>query len=96
MAELYYDAFADRTLTQLETSTDHQDRALLARINEILDQLAVDPGDASVRRRRFQSGLWLVTFPGRVGEDDWALLWEPHVDLPEDVMVHYIGSASFA
>ncbi len=96
MAELSYDGIADHTLTRLEASTNHQDRALLDRSNEVLEQLGADPGDASVRQRRFQSGLWLVTVPGRVGEDDWALLWEPHVDLPEDVMVHYIGPASFA
>ena len=96
MAELYYDGLADQALTQLEASTDDQDRALLDRISAVLDQLAADPGDASVRQRRFQSGLWLVTVRGRPGEDDWALLWEPHTDAPEDVMVHYVGSASFA
>ena len=96
MAELSYDELADQALTQLEASTDAQDRALLHRINSVLDQLAADPGGAAVRKRRFQSGLWLITIEGRIGEDDWALLWEPHVDRPEDVMVHYIGSASFA
>lgn len=96
MAELYFDEVADRTLTRLEASADSQDRALLHRINDVLDQLAADPGDASARRRRFQSGLWLVTVSGRACEDDWALLWEPHIELPEDVMIHYIGSASFA
>jgi hypothetical protein len=24
------------------------------------------------------------------------VLWEPHVELPDDVMIHYVGSASFA
>jgi hypothetical protein len=80
----------------LEASTDRQDRAVLERIKEALDQLAADPGHASVRRRRFRSGLWLVTVAGRAGEDDWAMLWEPHVDRPDDVMVQYIGPASFA
>ena len=96
MAELSFDEVADQTLTRLEASADAQDRALPHRINEVLDQLAADPGDASVRKRRFQSGLWLVTVAGHAGEDDWALLWEPHVEAPDDVMIHYIGSASFA
>ena len=96
MAELYFDEVADLTLTRLEASADPQDRALLHRINNVLDQLAEDPGDASVRGRRFQSGLWLVTVLGRAREDNWALLWEPHIEVPEDVMIHYIGSASFA
>lgn len=96
MAELHFDEVADQTLTRLEASADRQDRALLHRINRALDQLAADPGDASVRGRRFQSGLWLVAVEGRAGEDDWALLWEPHVELPDDVMIQYIGSASFA
>lgn len=99
MADLYFDEVADRTLTQLEASSecDVRDRALLERLNAVFDQLAADPGDASVRARRFQSGLWVVTVPGRVvGEDDWAVVWEPHVELPDDVMIHYVGSASFA
>lgn len=96
VAELYFDEVADQTLTRLEASADPQDEALLHRINDVLDQLAADSGDASVRRRRFQSGLWLVTVAGRAGENDWALLWEPHVELPDDVMIQYIGSASFA
>jgi hypothetical protein len=96
VAELWFDEVADQTLTRLEASADSQDRALLQRINDVLDQLARDSGDASVRRRRFQSGLWLIVLPGRAREDDWALLWEPHAAAPEDVMIHYIGSASFA
>jgi hypothetical protein len=96
VAELYFDEVADQTLAQLESSTDPLDRGLLARLSAVFDQLAMDPGDASVRARRFQSGLWLVTVAGRGGEDDWAVLWEPHVELPNDVMIHYVGSASFA
>jgi hypothetical protein len=96
VADLYFDEVADQTLTQLEPSSDRQDRALLNRLNAVFDQLAADPGDASVRARRFQSGLWLVTVAGRAGEDGCAVLWEPHVELPDDVMIHYVGSASFA
>lgn len=94
MAERSFDEVADQTLTRLEASADAQD-ALLQRINGVLDQPAANPGDASVRGRRFQSGLWLVSVAGRAGEDDWALLWEPHVELPDEVMIHYIGSGSF-
>lgn len=96
MADLYFDAVADQTLTDLESNSDHRDRALLGRLNAVFDQLATDPGDASVRARRFQSELWVVTVAGRAGEDDWAVVWEPHVELPDDVMIHYVGSASFA
>jgi len=96
VADLYFDEVADQTMAQLESSNDPRDRALLGRLNAVFDQLATDPGDASVRARRFQSGLWLVTVAGRVGEDDWAVLWEPHVARPSDVMIHYVGSASFA
>jgi hypothetical protein len=96
VADLYFDEAADHTLTNLESSSDHQDRALLGRLNAVFDQLAADPGDASVRARRFQSGLWVVTVAGRAREDDWAVVWEPHVELSDDVMIHYVGSASFA
>lgn len=96
MADLYFDEIADHTLSLLEASKDDADRALLRRINEVLDQLAADPGHVSVRKRRFQSGLWLVTILGPAAEDDWAQLWEPHIDAPDDVMIHYVGSASFA
>ena len=96
MADLYFDEVADQTLTSLEASSDPRDRALLRRVNEVLDRLAADPSDGAVRRRRFQSGLWLVTVAGRTEEDDWVVLWEPHVELSPAVMIHYIGSASFA
>jgi hypothetical protein len=96
VAELWFDALADQTLTRLEASGDPRDRDLLERLDAVLDRLTADPGDAHVRGRRFQSGLWLVTVSGRAGEDDWAVLWEPHVEDPTDVMVHSIGPASFA
>ena len=96
MAELFFDALADATLTRLEESADPQDRALLDRVEAVFRQLESDSGHASVRGRRFQSGLWLITVRGRDGEDDWAILWEPHVERPDDVMIHYVGGASFA
>jgi hypothetical protein len=61
VADLYFDEVADRTLTSLESSSDPRDRALLGRLNDVFDQIANNPGHASVRARRFQSGLWLVT-----------------------------------
>jgi hypothetical protein len=94
--ELWFDAVADQTLSSLEASTNPRDQELLARLDAVLHQLAADPGDTSVRGRRFQSGLWLVTVRGRADEDDWAVLWEPHVEIPDDVMVQYVGPASFA
>jgi hypothetical protein len=96
VGELWFDAVADETLRRLEQSSDPQTEALLSRIDTVFDQLAADPGDASVRRRRFQSGLWLVTLAGREGEADWAVLWEPHIERSDDVMIHYVGPASFA
>lgn len=92
MAELYFDKHADRRLTALEADPSRAE--LLARINVVLDLLAADPGDARVRRRRFQNGLWCLVVAGNDGE--WAVLWEPHPTVADAVAVQYLGPASFS
>lgn len=86
-AEICFSADADTALAALEA--DPAQEKLVARINASLDRLSEDPGDASVRRRRFQNGLWLVMMWDRV------ILWEPHPEKTDAVIVHYIGPDSF-
>lgn len=92
MADLYFDEEADRALTALEADAA---RAELAdRVGAVLDALASDPGQASLRRHRFQVGVWGVVVRG--SGEDWIVLWEPHPELDDDVIVQYVGPASFA
>lgn len=90
--ELWFDEEADASLAGLEA--DEARRALIARVNEVLDQLETDPGDVSVRRHRFQEvGLWCVVIPDQ--DDQWVVLWEPHPDRDDAVIIHYLGPATF-
>ncbi|MGI9118656.1 MAG: hypothetical protein ACR2G7_00725 [Acidimicrobiales bacterium] len=60
-----------------------------------MNQLEVDSGDRGVRRLRFRApGLWCV--PVVVGHEEWAILWEPHPDEPEAVIVQYVRPATFS
>jgi hypothetical protein len=91
VADLYFDEEADRTLTALDADPT---RAQLAeRVNEVLDALERDPGSATLRRHRFQIGVWGVVVSG--SGDDWIVLWEPHPTLDDAVIIQYIGPASF-
>ncbi len=92
MAELAYDAEAATALTRLERMQTQE--LLLRRVNEALDMLEADPGQAAVRRHRFTNGLWCVVVAGPAEEG--AVLWELHPDEPETVVVQYLGPASFA
>jgi len=93
MAELWFDPEADASLRVLEA--DAKRAKLLRAVNAVLDQLEADSGDASVRKIRFQApALWCVTIVA--DRDEWAVLWEPHPTEVGDVMVHYVGPASFA
>lgn len=57
--------------------------------------LEADAGHHSVRRIRFPvPGLWCVTVSG--DDEGWAILWEPHPGIDGDVLVQYVGPASFA
>lgn len=92
MADVYFDEDADRTLTTLEN--DPARAELAGRVQAVLDGLEEDPTRAELRRHRFQIGLWGVTVNG--SGEAWIVLWEPHPDKDEAVVVHYVGPASFA
>ncbi|MGH9223186.1 MAG: hypothetical protein ACRD2W_05250 [Acidimicrobiales bacterium] len=92
MAELWFDVEAEAALGRLESDPGRSH--LLAAVNHVLDQLESDPGDDSVRRHRFRDPpLWGVLMTGDA--ENWALLWQPHPDRPEQVVVQYLGPASF-
>ncbi|MBV6509960.1 MAG: hypothetical protein JJLCMIEE_03078 [Acidimicrobiales bacterium] len=71
-------------------------------VNDVLDQLIANPGQASVRRIRFQEvGLWCIPIYG--SGEEWVLLWEPFREEEvekeerekEAVLIQYLGPASF-
>ncbi|MDP1806075.1 MAG: hypothetical protein Q8K72_12970 [Acidimicrobiales bacterium] len=92
MTELWLDPDAGETLRAIEADAV---RSVLAhRLNDVLDRLESNPGDASLRRHRFyRPALWCVLVEAQ-GED-WAVLWEPHPTQADDVIVRYLGPASF-
>jgi hypothetical protein len=47
-----------------------------------------------VRRIRFSNGLWCITVVA--DNEEWVVLWEPHPEDPEGLLVQYLGPASFA
>lgn len=74
---------------------DPRRRKVLDRVDEILDALEENPGQAWLRAHRFQDPpLWCVTFDA-AGEA-WAILWSLGEDDEDRVLVDYIGSANFA
>lgn len=92
MAELLFDPDADRALTALERDTRRAQ--LAAAVEAVLAALDEDPGQAWLRRHRFDIGLWCVVVAG--DGEEWAILWEPAGEGADDVIVHYVGPASFA
>lgn len=92
MADLYFDEEADRACSALEA--DPARAELARRVQTVLDALADDPGQAALRRHRFQLGLWGVVVGG--SSEDWIVLWEPHPEIDGAVVVQYAGPASFA
>ena len=93
MAELWFDPEADAALAALEN--DPSRSRMFERIQDLLDLLESDPGDARVRRVRFhQPALWCVTV--FAAEEEWAILWEPHPTMADVVVVQYVGPATFA
>jgi hypothetical protein len=92
VTELYFDEEADRALTALESDAARVE--LADRVHAVLGALASDPGQAELRRHRFQVGVWGVVVRG--SGEDWIVLWEPHPDSDGDVVVQYVGPASFA
>ena len=94
MPDVWLDDENDDRLSALENDPDPARRKLADRVNETLARIARNPGDASVRRHRFQSvDAWAVTIPG--DDEDWIILWAPHETEPDVILVPYIGPASF-
>lgn len=91
VADLFFDEEADRTLTALEA--DAARSQLAERVQAVLDALADDPGHAWLRRHRFEIGVWGVVVRG--SSEDWIVLWEPHPETDDAVIVQYVGPASF-
>jgi hypothetical protein len=89
---LWFDEEANAALDRL--GNDPARERLAAAVNRVLDQLEDDPGDRSVRRSRFHvPALWCVTV--FADDEEWAVLWEPHPDISGDVIVQFIGPATF-
>jgi hypothetical protein len=65
---------------------------LLDAIDDALDIIEADPGDARGRRRSFTGGVWGI--PVRDRTDDWLILWEQ--DEEGVVRVLFLGQDPFA
>jgi hypothetical protein len=94
MAEVFLSP--DIALPQYERlRQDPSRRKVLERVDEILEALEADPGQAWLRAHRFQNPpLWCVTF--EASGEAWAILWSMDDGHEGRVLVDYIGSASFA
>ncbi len=91
MGTVSFDTAADEAMCRLEA--DPAARELHARVQAVLDLLEADPGNARLRKLRFTNGLWGVVVPSPSA--NVVILWEPHPTEPTDVVVQYIGPASF-
>ena len=93
VGQIWFDENADRALSRLES--DAGARLLQTRVQAVLDLLARNPSHETLRRRRLHiPSLWWVTVVA--GNEELVILWEPHPTIPDDVLVHYVGPASFA
>jgi hypothetical protein len=59
----------------------------------LLDDLEHDANQRHLRRHRFQIGLWGVVVQS--GSDEWIVLWEPHSELDDAIVIQYIGPSAF-
>jgi hypothetical protein len=91
MAEAMFSPQAMRAYLDLEKSGA---TAMVDAIDDAVDVLEADPGDARACRRAFAGGLWGI--PVRDRADDWLLIWEPDAQLPGVVRVRYLGPDPFA
>jgi len=89
MAEVKLSQPAIQAYAQLEKSGAEQ---MLDAIDDALDVLEADPGDARARRRSFTGGKWGI--PARDRTDDWLIVWEQ--DDQGIVRVRYLGEDPFA
>lgn len=72
---------------------DPRRHKVLDRVDEILDALEENPGQAWLHAHRFQDPpLWCVMLDA--SGEAWVILWS--VDDDDRVLVEYFGSASFA
>jgi hypothetical protein len=86
-SRILWDESADQAMSQLEG--DSETPQLLGEVRRILAMLEADPGQADVRRKRFQNGLWAV--PVRGDDRDWLILWEPLEEQSDEVVIRYLG-----
>jgi len=94
LPDVWLDDENDDRLRGLGNDPDPARRKLGDRVNETLTRIARNPGDASVRRHRFQSvDAWAVSVPG---DEDWVILWTPYGTQPDVILLPYVGPATFA
>ena len=91
MPELWFAAPADRLLYELEA--DETRRRLFDRINAVLSDLELDSNQLHLRRHRFQIGMWGVIVAS--GADEWIVIWEPHPDIDDAIMIQDVGPSAF-
>lgn len=91
MPELWFAASADRLL--YESEADETCRRLFDRLNEVLFDLERDSNQRHLRRHRFQIGMWGVI--AAAGADEWIVLWEPHPDIDDAIIIQYVGPSTF-
>ncbi len=91
MPELWFAAPADLLLYELEA--DETRRRLFDRINAVLSDLELDSNQLHLRRHRFQIGMWGVIIAS--GADEWIVIWEPHPDIDDAIMIQYVGPSAF-
>lgn len=93
MAEVFFTELADEQLTRLEANANLG--RLLARVEEVLDQLEQDPGQEQLRRHEYRQLLeWKLAYEVAVqgNSENWVLLWTWHEDQPGNVVVIYLGA----
>ena len=84
MADLELDPEAFAALEKLYAT----DPAAADVVDEWLDALQADPGQARVRRRHLRPpGLWYIPFR-LTATEDWMILWQLEGDV---VVVRYLG-----
>lgn len=94
MADLFWEPEAWRTYEGLA----EQSGRLQDAVEDVLDRLVDDPTQAAVRPLGLRTPggrrLWRVAI--RRSVDDWSLVWLPHPTRPADVLIVYLGPATYA